>query len=164
MPVDAGTAAPTFALKDANEGQPYDLSQALRRGPVLLAIYKSSCQASKTAFPFLQKILEAYSSDQITVWGIAQDSPNITKSFARRAGVTFPILIDDNDYEVSRAFDIMATPTIFLIDGGGTVVWQRTGFQKPAMDELSEAVAELLGTAPVDITSGTDDVPAWVPG
>src|SRR6185437_7011561 len=81
MPVDAGTAAPTFALKDANEGQPYDLSQALRRGPVLLAIYKSSCQASKTAFPFLQKILEAYSSDQITVWGIAQDSPNITKSF-----------------------------------------------------------------------------------
>lgn len=164
MPVDAGTAAPTFALRDAAEERTYDLSEALQHGPVLLGIYKSSCQASKTAFPFLQKIHEAYPSGEISVWGIAQDSQNVTRSFARRAGVTFPMLIDDNDYEVSRAFDIMATPTIFLIDRGGTVVWQRMGFQKPAMDELSQQVAELLGTAPVDITSGTDDVPVWVPG
>lgn len=164
MPVDAGAPAPTFVLKDAADEQTYDLSEAVRQGPVLLGIYKSSCQASKTAFPFLEQIHQTYSHGEIAVWGIAQDSPNVTRSFARRTAVTFPMLIDDNDYAVSRAFDIMATPTIYLIDQSGTVVWQRMGFQKPAMDELSQKVAELLGTTPIDLTSNTDDVPSWVPG
>lgn len=164
MPVEAGAAAPTFALKDATDEQTYDLADALKRGPVLLGIYKSSCVASKTAFPFLEKIHNAYPNGEITVWGIAQDSPNVTRSFARRTGVTFPMLTDENDYEVSRAFDIMATPTIYLIDRSGTIVWQGMGFQKPAMDEMSTKIAELLGTSPLDLTSGTDDVPGWVPG
>jgi peroxiredoxin len=164
MPVEAGAKAPTFVLTDAENGQTYDLAEALEHGPVLIGIYKSSCQASKTAFPFLEKIHQGYPSGEITVWGVAQDSPNVTRSFARRTGVTFPMLIDDNDYEVSRAYDIMATPTIFLIDRTGDVVWQAMGFQKPAMDELSQKIAELLGTSPLDLTSGTDDVPGWVPG
>lgn len=164
MPVDAGAKAPTFTLKDATEGETYDFADALKRGPVLLGIYKSSCQASKTAFPFLEKIHQAYPDGEITVWGIAQDSPNVTRSFARRTNITFPMLVDENDYEVSRAFDIMATPTIYLIDPSGTVVWQGMGFQKPAMDVLSEKVAELLDTSPLDLTSNTDDVPGWVPG
>ena len=164
MPVEAGAAAPTFKLKDASEEQTFDLSEALQRGPVLLGIYKSSCQASKTVFPFLEKIHQGYLNGEITVWGIAQDSPNVTRSFARRTGVTFPMLIDDNDYEVSRDFDIIATPTMYLIDQSGTVVWQGMGFQKPAMDELAAKVAELLGTSPIDLTSNTDDVPSWVPG
>ncbi len=164
MPVDAGTTAPIFTLKDAAEEQEYNLSDALKQGPVLIGIYKSSCQASKTAFPFLEKIHEAYPNGEISVWGVAQDSQNVTRSFARRTGVSFPILVDDNDYEVSRAYDIMATPTIYLIDRSGTIVWQAMGFQKPAMDELSAKVGELLGTTPLDLTSGTDDVPSWVPG
>ncbi len=164
MPVDTGTKAPTFALNDAENEEPHDLADALKRGPVLLGIYKSSCQASKTAFPFLEKIHQAYPDGELTVWGIAQDSPNVTRSFIRRVGVSFPILVDDNDYAVSRAYDIMATPTIYLIDRSGMVVWQGMGFQKPAMDELSAKVAELLGTTPLDLTSGTDDVPSWVPG
>ncbi len=164
MPVEIGSNAPVFSLKDADDAQTYALNDALGRGPVLIGIYKSSCQASKTMFPFLEKIHNAYQNDEITVWGIAQDSPNVTRSFARRTGVTFPMLIDDDDYAVSRAYDIIATPTIFLIDRDGTIVWQVMGFQKPAMDDLSAKVAELLGGTPLDLTSGTEDVPGWVPG
>ena len=164
MPVEVGAKAPTFALKDATDEQMHDLSDALQSGPVLLGIYKSSCQASKTAFPFLEKIHAAYPDGEITIWGISQDTPNVTRSFTRRTGVTFPMLVDDNDYEVSRAYDIIATPTIFLIDRDGSVVWQGMGFQKPAVDELSAKIAGLLGTSPIDLTSDTDDVPSWVPG
>lgn len=164
MPVDTGTAAPTFSLRNDEETETYALSDALSRGPVLLGIYKSSCQASKTMFPFLEKIHQGYSNGEITVWGIAQDSPNVTRSFARRTGVTFPMLIDDDDYAVSRAYDIMATPTVFLIDRDGTIIWQVMGFQMPAMNDLSAKVAELVGGAPLDLTSDAKDVPAWVPG
>jgi peroxiredoxin len=163
MPVETGTRAPHFALFDS-EGATYRLDDALARGPVVIGLYKSSCQASKTIFPFLERMFQGYSSDRLTVWGISQDSPNVTRSFARRYGITFPILIDQDDYRVSRAFDILATPTVFVMNPSGEIVWQAMGFQKPAMDELSAKVAELLGVEPVDITSGTDDVSPWVPG
>ena len=164
MTVENGAEAPRFTLSDAAQGDRHSLSEALERGPVLIGIYKSSCAASKACFPFLEKIYQAYPKDRLTVWGIAQDSANISRSFARRTGVTFPILVDENDYATSREYDIMATPTVFLIDPSGTVVWQAMGFQKPLMDDLSARAAELLGLEPVMITNDTDDVPSWVPG
>lgn len=164
MAVEIGAVAPTFTLRDAQEGQAFELSAALRRGPVLLGIYKSSCQASKTVFPFLEKISQVYSAEHLTVWGISQDTANVTRSFARRYGITFPLLVDENDYQVSRAYDIQATPSLFLLNRDGQVAFQGMGFQKPAMNELSAAVAELLQADAVDITEGTDDIPGWVPG
>lgn len=164
MAVEPGAQAPLFTLGDAAQGDRYSLSEALQRGPVLIGIYKCSCGASKVSFPFLEKIYQAYPQDRLTVWGIAQDSPNVSCSFARRIGVTFPILIDEDDYATSRAYDIMATPTVFLIDPNGTVVWQAMGFQKPVMEDLSTRTAELLGLEPVAITGDSDGVPAWVPG
>ncbi|MDI3340237.1 MAG: TlpA disulfide reductase family protein [Sphaerobacter sp.] len=164
MPLEIGARAPEFTLPDAAEGRMHSLAEALRSGPVLIAIYKSSCQASKTAFPFLEKIYQRYPKDRLTVWGIAQDSPNVTRSFARRYGITFPLLIDQDDYATSRAYDILATPTIFLIHQDGEIVWQGMGFQKGAMADLSAQVAKLLDVPPEDITAGTDDVPPWVPG
>ena len=164
MPIEIGAVAPDFSLPDVQDDQPHSLAEALGRGPVLLGIYKASCQASKTAFPFLERLREVYSGEEFTVWGISQDSANVTRSFARRYGITFPILYDQNDYEVSRAYDIAATPTIFLLNRDGQVEAQAVGFQKPMMNDLSGAIAQLLEREAVDVTEGTDDVPGWVPG
>jgi peroxiredoxin len=162
LPLESGAPTPLFTLNDVEVDQPYRLAEALQRGPVLFGIYKSSCEASKTVFPFLEKIGQAY--PELTVWGITQDSPNVTRSFIRRTGVTFPMLIDDDDYAVSRAYDIVATPTLLLIDRSGAIVWQRMGFQKASIVELSARIAELLGGVPIDVLAGSDQVPAWVPG
>jgi peroxiredoxin len=160
--IDVGSTAPRFTLNDAVENLPHSLGEALERGPLLIGIYKSSCEASKTTFPFMEKLHQAYPA--LTIWGVAQDSPNVTRSFTRRTGVTFPMLIDDSDYAVSRAYDIVATPSLFLIDRSGTVVWQRMGFQKASMSELSSVIADLLGVSSVDILTGSENVPVWVPG
>ncbi|HEX7103563.1 MAG TPA: TlpA disulfide reductase family protein [Nitrolancea sp.] len=160
--IDVGSKAPSFTLNDAVESLPHQLSEALERGPLLIGIYKSSCEASKTTFPFLEKLHHAYPA--LTIWGVAQDSPNVTRSFARRSGVSFPMLIDNDDYAVSRAYDIIATPTLFLIDRSGTIIWQRMGFQKASIRELSNVIADLLGVSSVDILAGSEAVPAWVPG
>jgi len=162
MPVEAGMPAPLFHLNDAENDETYHLDEALQRGPALIGIYKSSCEASKTVFPFLEKIHLAY--PDLTVWGVAQDSANVTRSFTRRTGVSFPMLLDGDDYSVSRAYDIVATPSLFLIDRSGTVVWQRTGFQKASMVELSETIAGLLSVVPADVVAGLESAPAGVPG
>lgn len=163
MTVTNGAPAPDFTLADAAENAGQELAMALKQGPVVLGFYKSSCGASKIAFPFLERIYRAYPKDRLTVWGVAQDSANVTRSFARREGITFPMLIDEPEYAASRAYDIPGTPTIFLVDSG-KVVWQDTEFHKSAMDDLSGRIAGLLGVEKADVTSGTGDVPDSSPG
>jgi peroxiredoxin len=164
MSIETGSTAPTFSLDDAVEGQSFDLDSAVKAGPALVGIYKSSCEASKKMFTMLERLRQAYPEDAITIWGVSQDSPNVTRSFRRRIGITFPILVDAEGYPVSAAYDIEATPTVYLVDRNGTIVWQLMGFQKPAIQELSEEIAKLVGVEPVDVVSDTDDIPNWVPG
>ena len=114
--IEVGQTAPLpeAPLVDA-DGTPRDLRAALALGPVVLGIYKSSCQASKTMFPFLERLHRRFGGDGLSVFGVSQDSATITRSFARRLDLSFPILIEPEGYPVSTAFDIAATPTIFLI-------------------------------------------------
>ncbi len=166
MTIEQGQQAPfpDGEFNDA-EGQAHDLRHMAADGPVLLGIYKSSCASSKQMFPFLERLNERHRGDGLAVLGISQDSANITRSFARRYGITFPLVLEGDDYPVSRAFDIMATPTVFLIEPDGTVTYATMGFMKPALDALGDAVADAIGAshAPL-VTSADGDIPMFVPG
>lgn len=155
---------PARTFDDA-EGQAHDLEHVLDNGPVLLGIYKSSCASSKQMFPFLERLHERHRDDSLTVLGVSQDSANITRSFARRYGITFPIILEGEDYPISRALDIMATPTVFLIEPDGAVAYATMGFMKQALDALGDAVADSVGAphAPL-VTSADEDIPMFVPG
>ena len=166
MTTEQGQKAPfpDGEFNDA-EGQAYDLSCAASNGPLLLGIYKSSCASSKQMFPFLERLNERHRDDGLTVLGVSQDSANITRSFARRYGITFPLVLEGDDYPVSRAFDIMATPTVFLVESDGSVAYTTMGFMKPALDALGDAVADALGKPhQALVTSDDADVPMFVPG
>jgi peroxiredoxin len=165
-PIDTGETAPEFTeqLPDA-DGTPRDVAAALRDGPVLLGIYKSSCQASKTIFPVLERLHQRHAADGLSVFGVAQDSPNVTRSFARRYGITFPLLIEGDDYPISRRFDIFATPTVFLIRQGGAVASSIMGFFRQQVNEFAGTVAAELGRSPEPVIAEDEaDVPLFVPG
>jgi peroxiredoxin len=166
MTIEQGQKAPfPDGEFDDAEGRPHDLRSAVAAGPVLLGIYKSSCASSKQMFPFLERLHERHGADGLTVLGISQDSANITRSFARRYGITFPLVLEGDDYPVSRAFDIMATPTVFLIEPDGTVAYTTMGFMKPALDAMGDAVADALAEPhQALVTSDDADVPMFVPG
>jgi cytochrome c biogenesis protein CcmG/thiol:disulfide interchange protein DsbE len=166
MTIEQGERAP-FPEGEFNdaEGKAHDLSRAASTGPLLLGIYKSSCASSKQMFPFLERLHERHGADGLTVLGVSQDSANITRSFARRYGVTFPLLLEGDGYPISRAFDIVATPTVFLIEPDGTVAYATMGFMKPALDALGDAVADALDKPhQVLVTPNDADVPMFVPG
>lgn len=166
MTIEQGQTAPfpDGEFNDA-EGQAHTLSAAAANGPLLLGIYKSSCASSKQMFPFLERLSTRHAADGLKVLGISQDSANITRSFARRYGITFPIVLEGDDYPVSRAFDIMATPTVFLIQPDGTVAYATMGFMKPALDALGDAVADTLGKPRQALVTPEDaDIPMFVPG
>ena len=164
--IGMGAVAPALGMTlDDVEGTAYTLGESLDRGPLLLGIYKSSCQASKTAFPFLQRLANRYGESGLTVYGIAQDSANVTRSFGRRLELDIPILVEGPDYPVTLAYDVVATPTVFLIDRDGSVAWTSMGFMKPQMNDLADTIAKMLGLAPEPLVTDADaDVPMFVPG
>jgi peroxiredoxin len=166
MVIEQGQIAPLpdTSFHDA-EGTEHDLRRMLESGPLLLGIYKSSCASSKQMFPFLERIHQRYGNGGLRVVGVSQDSDNITRSFARRYGITFPILVEGPDYPLSRAFDIAATPTIFLIMPDGRVAYTTMGFLKPALDLIGDAAADAIGASQEPLVSASDDtVPMFVPG
>jgi peroxiredoxin len=147
------------------EGNEHDLKAMLADGPILIGIYKSSCASSKQMFPFLERLHRRYAGGPLRVLGVSQDSANITRSFARRYDISFPILVEGDAYPISRAFDITATPTVFLIDPTGTVSYTTMGFLKPGLDVLGDAVADAIGASHEPLVTDADgDVPMFVPG
>ncbi len=64
---------------------------------------------------------------------ISVDPPDVSREFAAKAGLTFPIL-SDSDTQVIRSYHLLHTgggpdghdisrPAEFLVDGSGTVRW-----------------------------------------
>lgn len=164
--IDVGQRAPALDLRlEDAEGTPHDLEAALQRGPLLLGLYKSSCQASKTMFPFLERLHRRYGGDGLTVLGVSQDSATVTRSFARRLDLSVPILIEPDGYPVSVAFDITATPTVFLIGQDAAVLYTTMGFFKGPVNELGEAAATAVGRPLEPLVTDEDaSVPVFVPG
>ncbi len=169
MSLQAGEAAPpilstSFPDTDGNEQALNDL---LARGPLLLGIYKSSCGASKAMMPVLNRFVDRYGVFGLQVAAIAQDSANVTRSFIRRSGgLDYPVLIEGDDYPVSIAFDIFATPTIYLIRQDGTIAYTTMGFLRVQLEEISRAVSDVLGVAyqPIIHEEVDEEIPLFVPG
>ena len=151
-------------LADAT-GAGHTVASALQHGPVVLCIYKSSCQASKTIFPFLERLHQRGADAGFAVLGVSQDSANITQSFARRQGATFPILIEPDGYPVSHAFDITATPTVYVIQTNGKIVYTTMGFFRDPVNELGYAIARETAMEPFELFDDSDaSGPVFVPG
>src|SRR5215831_5120833 len=89
-----GTKAPDFSLQ-AMDGSMFSLREALGNGPVVLAFFKVSCPTCQYAFPFLQRLFEAYRNRGVRLIGVSQNDASDTAAFAKQYGVKFPIVLDD---------------------------------------------------------------------
>lgn len=155
---------PAEPLRDA-EGSIWDLESVLNAGPLVFGVYKCSCQASKTMFPFLERLHQRYRDHGLTVLGLSQDSANVARSFARRTGVTFPMLIEPDGFPISRELDITATPTVYVVRPDHSIAFTTMGFFKGPVNELGHAAGTLVDMPAEELFTADDaDVPVFVPG
>src|SRR5258707_4393695 len=99
-----GGTAPDFKLVGLHN-EALSLSDVLLRGPVLLAFFKVSCPTCQYAFPFYERLFQAYKGRGVTLIGISQNNPEDAAAFAKEFGITFPLLLDDPiTYPVSNAY------------------------------------------------------------
>ena len=138
-------------------GRPTGTGDARRKGMVVLAFFKTTCPTCQLTMPYLQKLSDAYKeSGKLTVIGVSQDDRAETKAFADTYGLKFPLLVD-NDLYHSMIYGLVAVPTIYLADGSGLVVRKTVGFNRNALNQMSEKIAAFAGIEVPAIIVETDD-------
>jgi peroxiredoxin len=160
----AGNAAPGFSLESLDNKE-YSLNSLLEGGPVVAAFFKVSCPVCQFTFPFLERLHKRYAGGGVTFLGISQDDERASAKFAKEYGVTFPILLDDeNGYVVSNAYGLTNVPTIFLIETDGIVKISCMGFDKKDLEAIAANLADRKKISLAPLFRPDEVVPANKPG
>ncbi len=137
-----GFLAPDFKLQTL-DGQTLTLAQ-FRGQPVIVNLWASWCPPCKAEMPAIQSMYSAYKDKGLVVLGLnmtSQDDVGSAQSFAQKAGVTFPILLD-RDGSVARRYEMRALPTTVFIDRNGLI--QDVVVGGPLPESMLRSKAELL--------------------
>jgi peroxiredoxin len=140
--LSVGTDAPDFELR-AMDGRRFVLQEELANGPIVLAFFKVSCPTCQYAFPFLERLEQAYGHKNVRIFGVSQNGPKDTAAFIKEFGVTFPVLLDDTEkYPVSNAFGLTNVPSIFWIAQDRGIEISSVGWVKADFTAINAKMAE----------------------
>jgi len=144
---EQGMIAPDFTVLDV-EGHPFRLSEENSGKPVLLVFWSVFCEPCRAEMAYLQKARDRYAGRDLAIVAVAVDGEplrNIIGGFARQEGYTFKVLVDGLDatgrWKVADAYGVAVTPTLLLLEKGGTVLLRKEG--RISGDELEKAVSSL---------------------
>jgi len=161
--IASGKIAPDFRLP-ATDGKFYTLKEALSRNLTLVTFYKDTCPTCQFALPFVERIYQAYKDKGLQALGIEQDDKQRTIAFSQEYGLTFPALLDLENYKTSYSYGIDTVPTIFLVDKNGEILLTSVGFVKDELAELSKKIANKLGAPAFEVYKPGEHVPALKAG
>jgi len=161
--IKAGKSAPPFGLT-AIDGKSYSLQEALKNGPLLAAFFKVTCPTCQYTMPFLQRLHQQMHSSGLQIWGIVQDPVKDGQRFARDYALSFPVLIDEKPYRVSREYGLEYVPTLFLIEPDGSIAIESEGFAKRDLLAIQKSLAEALAAPVGELFSPKESVPEYKPG
>ena len=134
----AGTAKPAvdFTLPDAATGRPLHLQDAAKVSPVVLDFWAIWCGPCRAELPHLQTLSAKYQG-RVAFYGInSSDTPPNTTAFARRNGLTFPMLSDSNR-AVAFLYGADSIPLLVVVDTHGRVRSVASGYNPDENIETS---------------------------
>ncbi len=156
-----GQTAPAFSLSGI-DGKSYTLNKDSAR-LTLAVFFKTTCPTCMVAFPYIEKLHQAYRGVGLAVWGISQHASNLSSDFASQYGCTFPVLIDA-DWRVSKQYDPEFVPTLWLVDTNGKIIDSVVAFDKAGLNRLSQTIAARLSVSAAVIAPDDDGNPPFKPG
>ena len=161
--IRTGTIAPAFWL-EGTDGKKHGLGEIKTKGLGLLAFFKVTCPTCQYTFPFLERIYQKIKDQGIPFWGIVQDPKEKAQDFARQYGTSFPYLIDDSPYAVSKSFGISIVPTWYALDGNLKVLASGESWVKKEYVDLARLLAEKTGVMIVELFNPDENVVELKPG
>ena len=154
---DLATAAPVlpdFVLSDLN-GTPRPISDWSGQ-PLLLNFWATWCAPCRREMPLLQKLHEESGSTGLQVIGIAIDRVPDVNAFTTETGVTYPILVGQEDaIELTEEFglDVLGLPFSVLTGGNGQILKIQLGELHADDLKLIIVVTEELKAGEISVTA-----------
>lgn len=146
--LEVGSIAPGFTVKDV-EGAPFRYEESKGKSPSLFVFWSIFCEPCRIEMPVVQKLYEKYKERGLNVLAVALDGEPLKNSivgFVKQEGYTFRILIDELDekemFKVADPYGVAGTPTIYIMDKAGKVVFARAGRVKE--EDLDKALQSVL--------------------
>ncbi len=139
--------APDFTLLDL-DGKRIKLTDALKKGPVLIDFWATWCKPCLQALPHVNDLYKQYRNQGLQTFAITIDSPKSqskVKPFIKGSGYEFQILLDQ-DMEVRKLFGGKDVPLTVLIDKNGQVVFRHLGYVPGDEKYLAEKVGSLFNS------------------
>jgi peroxiredoxin len=137
--------APDFTLADY-QGRKVRL-KSLRGQVVLLNFWHPTCGPCRAEFPHLQAFQHELKGRGFTVVGVeVTRRPELAQQFLKELGVTFPVVEDKTD--VAGGYQVTGTPTNFLIDREGRIIFRGVGYAPGSEGELRAQIEYLLTRKP----------------
>ena len=136
------TPAPAITLKTI-DGETVAMED-LKGQPVVLTFWATTCPGCVKEMPHLVELYEKYNARGLEVIGVAMayDPPNQVVAMRERRQLPYTIALDV-DSSAAQAFgDVRLTPTTFLIDTDGRIVYKRLG--EFDMDHMENSIREML--------------------
>ena len=158
-----GKSAPRFELSGLDGGK-YSLEEGLKHGPVLAAFFKVACPVCQYTFPFLERLNQQLRSSGVQIWGISQDGIKESQRFACEYSVTFPVLVDEYPYQVSKQYRLECVPSIFLIAPDGSIAIESEGFVKRDLLAMQDSLAQSHSASVGALFQPREKVPEYKPG
>jgi peroxiredoxin len=125
-----GAAAVDFTARDV-EGQTFRLSDHLGKQVILLDFWATYCPPCVAEFPHVKKLWVEHQKDGFLPVAVSMDGPETMSdvpSFARRNGLEFPVVLDEDSRIATLYNPRKSAPFTMLIDRSGRIVKAREGF------------------------------------
>jgi len=149
-PPDVGQPAPEFRLKGAG-GQPFTLSEYHGNRNVLLVFYPLAFSPlCSHQLPEIQRELARFRALDTEVLGISVDSWYANQEFARKLGLSFPLL-SDFDRAACAAYGVLVPErgygrrALFVVDKAGRVAWREIAPTPTDLPSTRDALVTLEG-------------------
>jgi peroxiredoxin len=117
-----------FMLKTL-DGEQRSLSSVLGARATLVAFFFPSCPYCNAAFPRVQEIYDTYKNQGLSmVWiNVLPDEERLIADWRSRHGFTATILV--GPASLADKYDLRMTPTHYLLDAKGKVLWKHAGYK-----------------------------------
>jgi peroxiredoxin len=138
-------SASDFRLQGIN-GEHVRLSDYLGKKVVVLNFWATWCSPCQGELPHLERMYQKY-KDDVVVLAVSMDGPESianVPAVARRLGVTFPVLLDEETRVVGMYNPTRAAPHNVIIDRKGSVAFTKEGYHSGDEKLIEDAVQRMV--------------------
>ncbi len=124
-----GTTAPLWRLPIADESSKMLGLEELRGKVVVLDFWSTTCPPCLSQMKELEVISRQTQTRDVVIVGIATggESKREIAAFKKRNNVAYPLLVDAQG-EIATAYQVIALPTLYILDRQGNVANAKRGF------------------------------------